>query len=138
MKSHPTGRPAASRSPLLNASGQIVGQRSGACGDNADGECDAINHSTVDGVFASDYPQVAPFLGSGSPACSTDADCSDGDPCTTDTCDAGTRRNALASSSLRSGGSPQSGRANRGKRRQAPPARRGDKPLTIPLACSAF
>ena len=82
-----------SGSPVLNDSAQIVGQLSGACGYNVDDECDAINNSTVDGAFASYYPEVAAFLGSGSPGCSVDSDCADGDLCTTDTCDAGTCRN---------------------------------------------
>jgi hypothetical protein len=82
-----------SGSPVLNAAAEIVGQLSGACGFNVDDECDAINNSTVDGAFASYYPQVAAFLGSGSSGCSADSDCGDGDLCTTDTCDAGTCRN---------------------------------------------
>lgn len=82
-----------SGSPVLNGSGQIVGQLSGACGYNVNDECDAINNSTVDGAFASYYPQVAAFLGSGIAACSADSDCADGDLCTTDMCDAGTCRN---------------------------------------------
>jgi len=82
-----------SGSPVLNASGQIVGQLSGACGYNVNDECDAINNSTVDGAFAAYYSQVAPYLGSGSPGCTSDADCADGDLCTTDTCAAGTCQN---------------------------------------------
>jgi PKD repeat protein len=55
-----------SGSPVLNASGQIVGQLSGACGTNVNDECDSVNNATVDGAFASYYGQVAPYLGGGS------------------------------------------------------------------------
>jgi hypothetical protein len=79
-----------SGSPVLNAAAEIVGQLSGACGFNVYDECDAINNSTVDGAFASYYPQLAALLGSGSGGCSADADCDDGIACTVDTCEAST------------------------------------------------
>ncbi|MEM7355955.1 MAG: trypsin-like peptidase domain-containing protein, partial [Acidobacteriota bacterium] len=51
-----------SGSPILNTSGQIVGQLFGACGTNLGNVCDAVNNSTVDGAFASYFSQVEPFL----------------------------------------------------------------------------
>jgi hypothetical protein len=82
-----------SGSPVLNAAAEIVGQLSGACGTNVNDECDTVNNSTVDGAFASYYPQVSAFLGSGSGGCSTDSECDDGDLCTTDTCNSGSCSN---------------------------------------------
>jgi len=52
-----------SGSPVVNASGQIVGQLSGACGTNVNDACDQVNNATVDGAFAFYFPSVAPFLG---------------------------------------------------------------------------
>jgi RHS repeat-associated protein len=49
-------------SPLLNGSGQIVGQLSGACGTNLDDVCDSGSNGTVDGAFAISYPSLVPFL----------------------------------------------------------------------------
>jgi hypothetical protein len=76
-----------SGSPVLNASAEVVGQLSGACGYNLNDECDASNNATVDGAFAFYYPEVEPFLGGGTAACSADSECDDGNPCTTDSCD---------------------------------------------------
>jgi len=84
-----------SGSPVLNASAQVVGQLSGACGYNVNDKCDATNNATVDGAFAHYYAQVQPFLGYGSPECSADSDCDDGDACTTDACNGGTCTNDL-------------------------------------------
>jgi hypothetical protein len=52
-----------SGSPVLNASSQIVGQLSGACGTNVNDDCDQVNNATVDGAFAYYYPSVQSFLG---------------------------------------------------------------------------
>lgn len=51
-----------SGSPVLNASSQVVGQLSGACGTNVNNPCDAAANATVDGAFAYYYSQVQPFL----------------------------------------------------------------------------
>jgi len=55
-----------SGSPVVNGSGLIVGQLSGACGTNVNDVCDSASNATVDGAFASYYSQVAPYLGGGS------------------------------------------------------------------------
>jgi hypothetical protein len=62
-----------SGSPVVNGAGLVVGQLSGACGTNLNNNCDSVNNATVDGAFASYYPQVAAWL---DPAggCTTDAD----------------------------------------------------------------
>ncbi|MCI0408195.1 MAG: trypsin-like peptidase domain-containing protein [Acidobacteria bacterium] len=52
-----------SGSPVVNASSQIVGQLSGACGTNVNNDCDHVNNATVDGAFAYYWPSVEPFLG---------------------------------------------------------------------------
>lgn len=59
-----------SGSPVLNSSGQIVGQLSGACGTNVNDNCDRVSNATVDGAFAAYYSAVAPFLDpAGGPSC---------------------------------------------------------------------
>jgi hypothetical protein len=58
-----------SGSPVMNMSGQIVGQLYGACGYTLE-VCDAEQNRTVDGAFAFYYSQVQPWLGDGgSPGC---------------------------------------------------------------------
>jgi V8-like Glu-specific endopeptidase len=72
-----------SGSPVVNGSGQIVGQLYGACGFNLNDVCDAASNATVDGAFAAYFPNVSSILdpGSGggcSPAgasCTSSADC---------------------------------------------------------------
>ncbi|HEY3567277.1 MAG TPA: DUF6531 domain-containing protein [Thermoanaerobaculia bacterium] len=54
-----------SGSPVLNGSGQIVGQLYGACGTHLDDACDSASNATVDGAFAASYPALAPFLNPG-------------------------------------------------------------------------
>ena len=55
-----------SGSPVVNGSGQIVGQLYGACGTNLNDVCDAANNATVDGAFAASYPNLTQWLdGSG-------------------------------------------------------------------------
>ena len=94
-----------SGSPVLNASGEIVGQLSGGCGTNVNEVCDTVNNATVDGAFSAYFSSVAPWLNPGSCVPSTevcdgvDNDCDGlideddvcgspscgerGDPCTT-------------------------------------------------------
>jgi V8-like Glu-specific endopeptidase len=54
-----------SGSPVVNASGQLVGQLSGACGYNVNDSCDADNNATVDGAFAAYFSAVAQYLDNG-------------------------------------------------------------------------
>jgi V8-like Glu-specific endopeptidase len=51
-----------SGSPVVNGSGQIVGQLYGACGSNLDDECDTEGNRTVDGAMASYYADIAQYL----------------------------------------------------------------------------
>ncbi len=55
-----------SGSPVLNSSGEIVGQLSGGCGTNVNDVCDDISNATVDGAFAAYFGSVAPWLNPGS------------------------------------------------------------------------
>jgi hypothetical protein len=72
---------------VLNSSGQIVGQLSGACGYNVNDVCDSASNATVDGAFASYYNQVAPFLAGGGPGCSPfGAGCSANSECCSNNC----------------------------------------------------
>jgi lysyl endopeptidase len=81
-----------SGSPLLNGSGQIVGQLYGACGTNLNNVCDAASNGTVDGAFAVSYNGLAPFLnpGSGGGTCSAvGASCSSNSTCCSNKCKGG-------------------------------------------------
>ncbi|MCP5049230.1 MAG: hypothetical protein GY940_18820 [bacterium] len=51
-----------SGSPVVNSSGQLVGQLSGGCGTNVNDVCDAVNNATVDGAFAAYYSSVSEWL----------------------------------------------------------------------------
>jgi hypothetical protein len=51
-----------SGSPVVNASDQVVGQLSGACGTNVNNPCDAASNATVDGAFAFYFASVQPIL----------------------------------------------------------------------------
>lgn len=51
-----------SGSPVMNLSGQVVGQLSGACGTNVNEVCDNVNNATVDGAFAAYFSQVEQWL----------------------------------------------------------------------------
>ena len=83
-----------SGSPVVNGSGQIVGQLYGACGTNLNDVCDSANNATVDGAFAASFPNLSQWLdpqggggggggggGSCSPkgaSCSSNSDCCSG------------------------------------------------------------
>jgi hypothetical protein len=72
-----------SGSPVVNSTGEIVGQLSGACGYNVNDSCDAVSNATVDGAFAAYFGEVEQFLDPGSdPGCtiteSPEVSCNDG------------------------------------------------------------
>ena len=72
-----------SGSPVLNASGEIVGQLSGACGFNVNDPCDSASNATVDGAFANYYCSVQPFLSPSDTTCGGGGGCrSAGQSCT--------------------------------------------------------
>ncbi|HEX5042852.1 MAG TPA: trypsin-like peptidase domain-containing protein [Candidatus Polarisedimenticolaceae bacterium] len=75
-----------SGSPVLNASGQVVGQLTGACGTNVNDPCDSAHNATVDGALAAYFPSVASFLdptpGGGGGGCDNDGTCESGENCT--------------------------------------------------------
>jgi len=76
-----------SGSPVLNGSGQIVGQLYGACGTNLNNVCDAANNATVDGAFAVSYPALASFLNPGSGTCNpTGTTCTSNSECCSNSC----------------------------------------------------
>jgi V8-like Glu-specific endopeptidase len=77
-----------SGSPVVNASGQIVGQLYGACGTNLNNVCDAVGNATVDGAFAASYPALAPFLnpGSGGSCSAVGASCTSNSQCCSNSC----------------------------------------------------
>ena len=80
-----------SGSPVVNGSGQVVGQLSGGCGTNLNDNCDNDSNATVDGAFAAYYSQVAGWLDPGTPPPPT-CDDADGDgyddaSCGGDDCD---------------------------------------------------
>jgi V8-like Glu-specific endopeptidase len=51
-----------SGSPVVNSSGEIVGQLYGCCGYNCADVCDSGSNSTIDGALAYYYDNVAEFL----------------------------------------------------------------------------
>ncbi len=51
-----------SGSPVVNSSGQVVGQLFGACGTNLDDVCDSNRNATVDGSFAVTFSSIQQFL----------------------------------------------------------------------------
>jgi len=83
-----------SGSPVLNASGQVVGQLSGACGTNVNDNCDSTHNATVDGAFANYYCGVQPILNPGDTSCGggggqcspKGASCSSGSDCCSGSC----------------------------------------------------
>jgi hypothetical protein len=72
-----------SGSPVLNSSGQIVGQLSGACGYNVNNSCDSVQNATVDGAFAAYFADVAQFLDPNVSCTDADNDgfCAGGEDC---------------------------------------------------------
>ena len=77
-----------SGSPVINGSGQVVGQLYGGCGTNINDVCDAASNATVDGAFAVSYPSVASFLnpGSGGTCSPTGATCTSNSQCCSNSC----------------------------------------------------
>ena len=67
-----------SGSPVVNGSGQVVGQLSGSCGTNVGDPCDAVNNATVDGALFFYWNSVSALLGSGGGGCQLGQQ---GDPC---------------------------------------------------------
>jgi hypothetical protein len=67
-----------SGSPVVNASSQVVGQLSGACGTNVNDDCDQVQNATVDGAFAFYYSSVQPFLNPGTTCTPVTEVCNDG------------------------------------------------------------
>ena len=68
-----------SGSPVVNDSGQVVGQLSGACGFNVNDPCDAAANATVDGAFAHYFDQVSEFLDPPGGSCTLSTElCEDG------------------------------------------------------------
>jgi hypothetical protein len=57
-----------SGSPVLNESGQVVGQLAGSCGPEPTNPCNHLNR-TVDGAFSSSFPLLQPFLSPGTSTC---------------------------------------------------------------------
>jgi len=51
-----------SGSPVVNSSGEVVGQLFGACGSNLNNKCDTQNNRNMDGAFAAYFGQVSQFL----------------------------------------------------------------------------
>jgi hypothetical protein len=74
-----------SGSPVVNPSGQVVGQLLGACGEDPEDGCRTDNY-VVDGAFSASYPFIAQFLspggGGGGSTCVPDGDtlCIDNTP----------------------------------------------------------
>ncbi|HKH44925.1 MAG TPA: trypsin-like peptidase domain-containing protein [Thermoanaerobaculia bacterium] len=76
-----------SGSPVLNGSGQIVGQLYGACGTNLNDVCDSANNATVDGAFAVSYPSLAAFLNPGTGSCgAAGSSCTSNSQCCSNSC----------------------------------------------------
>jgi V8-like Glu-specific endopeptidase len=77
-----------SGSPVVNGSGQIVGQLYGVCGLNINNPCDPASNATVDGAFAAYYNSVAPFLnpGSGGGCSPKGASCTANSQCCSNKC----------------------------------------------------
>lgn len=81
-----------SGSPIVNASGQFVGQLTGACGFNLNNVCDNASNATVDGAFAFYYTSVAPFLASSGGCGAVGSSCSSNSQCCSNRCRGGTCR----------------------------------------------
>ena len=82
-----------SGSPVVNNSGEIVGQLYGGCGTNINDPCDAGSNATVDGAMAYYFADVEAFLDP-SGGCTGDPQCDDGDACNgAETCVGGSCQN---------------------------------------------
>jgi lysyl endopeptidase len=97
-----------SGSPVLNASGQVVGMLSGACGFNVNDVCDSDSNSTVDGALAHFFDAVSPWL---APDGGGDPDPGDPDPGDPDPGDDGSMSVASITLSTRSQGPWRTGQA---------------------------
>ncbi|MGH9465670.1 MAG: trypsin-like peptidase domain-containing protein [Thermoanaerobaculia bacterium] len=75
-----------SGSPVLNGSGEVVGQLSGACGFDVDDPCDSASNATVDGAFADYFDEVEAFLGDGGGCLPPGAACTSNSECCSDRC----------------------------------------------------
>jgi V8-like Glu-specific endopeptidase len=76
-----------SGSPVVNGSGQVVGQLFGACGTNVNDSCDAANNATVDGAFAASFSGLAPFLSPGGGGClPKNSSCTSNSQCCSNNC----------------------------------------------------
>lgn len=76
-----------SGSPVVNASSQIVGQLSGACGFNTGNVCDSASNATVDGAFAFYFSSVSPFLAGGGGGCTpSGGSCTANSQCCSNSC----------------------------------------------------
>ncbi|HVR97983.1 MAG TPA: trypsin-like peptidase domain-containing protein [Thermoanaerobaculia bacterium] len=80
-----------SGAPVVNGSGQVVGQLYGACGTNLNDVCDAANNGTVDGAFAVSYTGLAPFLNpsSGGSCSAVGVSCTSNGQCCSNKCKGG-------------------------------------------------
>ncbi|MEM7587422.1 MAG: hypothetical protein AAF560_28800, partial [Acidobacteriota bacterium] len=76
-----------SGSPVVNGSGQVVGQLFGACGATPETTCDSDDR-TVDGAFAVTFPSISQWLDPGSgPTCSArGASCTSNSDCCSNRC----------------------------------------------------
>ncbi len=63
-----------SGSPVVNSSGQVVGQLYGRCGTNINNACDHNSNATVDGAFAVTYGSISQWLDPGSGCTDSDGD----------------------------------------------------------------
>lgn len=75
-----------SGSPVVNGSGQIVGQLYGACGTNLNDVCDSASNATVDGAFAATYPNIAQWLSGGGSCSPKGASCTSNSQCCSNNC----------------------------------------------------
>lgn len=76
-----------SGSPVVNGSGQFVGQLTGSCGTNLNNVCDHNANATVDGAFAYYYNAVASFLAGGGGGCgATGSACTSNSQCCSNRC----------------------------------------------------
>jgi hypothetical protein len=76
-----------SGSPVINSSGQFVGQLLGGCGTNINDDCDNASNATVDGAFAYYFNAVAPYLAGGGGGCgASGTSCTSNAQCCSNVC----------------------------------------------------